>query len=372
MSTKNDDVESVFQNAPAMKAVGMIEKPRISEVSDYLRMLEVPTPRPESGEVAIELRASAMHIDEIYTAQGTALGRFYGPKSVSAINPYILGSSVSGVVVALGEGSDKFSVGDEVLAIPNEQGESASWATYRCVAETMVMPKPDELTHVETAAVTMASCVAWGSIERSRTKPGASCVVVGASGSIGSIVLQLLKSRNCHVTAVCSASSEDSVRVHGADEVIDYTKVQFGEYLGSRGELQDAVFDCVGGRDIEANALVALKRTGVFATVVGPEKYIGERKLSRWEVTKIMAYIGRRMLTSRIAGPRYVFAEKYPRTVIASAMSEVVKHDIRMPIQAVIPFELDAIVGAVNSLTTHRSKGRTVIDFTLPTPNSTG
>ncbi len=361
----------MFQNAQTMMAIGMTEKPQVSVVSNYLKMLEVPTPRPENGEVAIELRASSMHIDEIYAAQGTALGRFYGPKNVSAVNPYILGSSVSGVVVALGEGSDVFSVGDEVLVIPNEKGDLASWATYRCVAETMVMPKPEELTHVETAAVTMASCVAWGSIERSRTKPGARCVVVGASGSIGSMVLQFLKSRSCHVTAVCSASSEESVRVHGADEVIDYTKVQFGEHLRSRGELQDAVFDCVGGRDVEANAFAALKRTGVFATVVGPEKYIGERKLSRWEFTKIMAHIGRRMLVTRFAGPRYVFAEKYPRKVIASAMGEVVNHGIRMPIQAVIPFELDAIVGAVDSLTTHRSKGRTVIDFTLPTPNST-
>lgn len=142
MNAKEDGVESAFQKAPTMKAVGMTEKPQISEVWNYLKMLEVPTPRPENGEVAIELRASSMHIDEIYTAQGTALGRFYGPKNVSAADPYLLGSSVSGVVVALGEGSDKFSVGDEVLVIPNEKGDSESWATYRCVAETMVCRSP--------------------------------------------------------------------------------------------------------------------------------------------------------------------------------------------------------------------------------------
>lgn len=355
-----------YRTASAMRAIGMTEKPAIGAVPEYLKTLLVPTPRPDRREVAIQLHASAMHIDEIYAAQGTALGRFFGPKVVSATSPYILGSSVSGVVVGLGEDVERFHLGDEVMAIPSEKGETGSWATYRCVAESMVMPKPSVFTHVEAAAVTMASCVAFGAIERSKVDPGTRCVVVGASGSIGSMVLQLLKARGCYVTAICSASSERLVRAIGADDVIDYAKYDFGDYLRGRGELQDAVFDCVGGRDVEANGVAALKRRGTFATVVGPRRYIGETKLSRWEVTKIMTHIARRMVTSWFVGPRYVFAASLPRKVIASALSEVVAHDIRMPVHAVIPFEVGAIVAAVELLTTHRSRGRTIIDFSLP------
>ena len=76
-----------------------------------------------------------MHIGEIYMAQGTALGRFYGPKRVSKSEPYILGSTVSGTIVGLGEGVDRFSISDEVIVIPNETGEHGSWATYRCVTQ---------------------------------------------------------------------------------------------------------------------------------------------------------------------------------------------------------------------------------------------
>jgi len=74
-------------------------------------------------------------------------------------------------------------------------------------------------------------------------------------------------------------SSEAHVRSHGADEVVDYTKHEFGSYLRGRGDLQDVVFDCVGGKQIEENAFLALKPSGILETVVGPEQYIGERKL---------------------------------------------------------------------------------------------
>jgi NADPH:quinone reductase-like Zn-dependent oxidoreductase len=360
-----------YETASAMTAIGMTEKPAIGAVPKYLKTLLVPTPRPDRNEVAIQLRASAMHIDEIYAAQGSALGRFFGPKVVSTTSPYILGSSVSGVVVGLGEGVERFHLGDEVIAIPSEKGETGSWATYRCIAESMVMRKPSVLSHVEAAAVTMASCVAFGAIERSNVEPGARCVVVGASGAVGSMMLQFLKARGCYVTAICSASSESLVRALGADDVIDYAKDDFGDLLSERGELQDAVLDCVGGHAVEASGVAALKRRGTLVTVVGPQRYIGETKLSRWEVTKIMAHIARRMVTSKLVGPRYVFSGALPRKVVGAALSEVIEHDIRMPVHAVIPFEVGAIVAAVEALTTHRSRGRTVIDFALPVGGDT-
>lgn len=355
--------ESAYWGANTMSAVGMTAMPEVARVSERLELLDVRTPRPGPGQVAIKLLASSMHIDEIYAAQGTALGRFFGPKNISADNPYILGSSVSGVIVALGEGADKFRVGDEVIVIPNETMEHGSWARYRCVTEKMVMPKPAALTHVQAAAVAMAACVAWGAIALAEVGAGTRCVVVGASGSIGVMLLQLLRLRGARVTAICSAKNESFVREHGADEVIDYTAHEFGDVLRDSGAPQDVVFDCVGGRDIEANAFTALKKTGMFVTVVGPMRYIGERRLSWWEFAKVLAYVGYRMLSTRLRGPRYVFGETRPRAVIETALDSVARHDLRMPLQSVVPFELESIVDAVELLTTHRAKGRIVIDF---------
>ena len=287
--------------------------PEIGKVVDRLKMLDVALPRPGKREVAVKLSASSMHIDEIYAAQGTALGRFYGPKALSESEPYILGSSVSGTIVALGEEVEGFKIGDDVIAIPSEHLETGSWATYRC---------------------------------------------------IGVMVLQYLKSFDCYVTAVCSGANEAFVRELGADEVVDYTKCDFADVAINSGWQYDAAFDCVGGREIEDSAFSSLMKDGVFVTVVGPMRYIGEQRLSWLSFLKVMTYIGWRMVMTRLkGGPRYTFGAKYPRLVIKDAIERLLEHGIRMPVYKTIPLELDAVADAVRLLTTHRAKGRIVIDF---------
>lgn len=365
-SPPGEDLVDTYIRMPQMRAIGITEYPEIGRVADKLKMLNVPTPRPCGSEVCVKLAASAMHIDEIYAAQGTALGRFFGPKKVSEESPFLLGSSVSGTIVALGDDVSGFRIGDEVIAIPAEKGDVASWAEYRCLDQKWIRHKPSELSHVDAAATVMAACVAWGSIGFSDVKSGDHCVVVGASGAIGVMTLQFLKSLGCHVTAVCSGASIAFVKQHGADEIVDYTKDDFGDVAVANGVLYDAVFDCVGGRDVEASAFRCLKKTGVFETVVGPMKYIGEKKLSWPAFLKIMLYIVWRMTITRLnGGPRYTFGEKYPRLVINDALDRVLKYNIRMPVPKIVPFEIEPITQAIRDIQTHRSKGRTVIDFSL-------
>lgn len=364
MNSNTADLAEQFMAADTMDAIGITHYPKIGEVAEALQMLRVATPRPEKDQVAVRMAASSIHIDEIYAAQGTALGRFYGPKNVSSETPFVLGSSVSGTVVAVGSDVTKFKVGDEVIAIPSEHMEAESWAIYHCIGEKWLMPKPEQLSHVEAAAVTMAACVAWGAIKFAKIKPGDHCVVVGASGAIVVLVLQFLKTLECHVTAVCSGASEGFVREYGAEEVVDYTKNEFGVVLAGNGHYCDAVFDCVGGRDIEKNAFKCLKKSGTFETVVGPHRYIGEEKLSWPAFLKIMWHIIWRMGITRLnGGPKYTFGEKYPRLIIDDAMEQLLEYDIRMPVHKTIPFELKAVTEAVRSLVTHREKGRSVIDF---------
>jgi len=347
-----------------MPAIGATEQPEIDKVANCMRMLEVKTPRPEKSEVAVRLVASAMHVDEIYAAQGTALGRFYGPKNVSEQNPVLFGSSVSGVVVAVGTEVADYKVGDEVVAIPSEHMEVASWAKYRCLGAKWVKKKAPQLSHTETAAATMAACVAYGAIGFAQVSPGDKCVVVGASGAIGVMVLQFLKSMGCHVTAVCSGKSEHMVREYGADEVVDYTKSDFGVVANKNGIEYKAVFDCVGGRDIEKSAFMCLTRDGVFETVVGPKQYIGQKKLSWFAFLKVMFHILGRVISTRLLpGPKYSFGERFPRFVIDEAMEKLIQYNIRMPINATVPFEIEAVRDAVIALQTHRSKGRIVIQF---------
>lgn len=82
---------ATFSSNTTMRGIGMTRFPEIGKVAETLEMLVLPVPRPNKGEVVVKIAASAMHIDEIYAAQGTALGRFYGPKNVSVENQRALG-----------------------------------------------------------------------------------------------------------------------------------------------------------------------------------------------------------------------------------------------------------------------------------------
>lgn len=346
----------------------MTHIPKIGSVAKALEMLDLPVPHPAKGEVAVKIAASAMHIDEVYAAQGTALGRFYGPKNISPENPAQIGSWATGKVVALGDGSQGFALGQDVIIIPSEHPQTRAWATYQCFEEKWLLAKPDTLSHVEAPAVTMAACVGWAAIGFSGAKPGDHCVVVGASGAIGLMILRFLKTMGCRVTAVCSGQSADFVRDYGADDVVDYTKENFGDVIVAREGSCNVVFDCVGGRDIEQSAFRCLKKSGVFETVVGPRRYIGEERLSWPTAIGVIGYVVWRMLVTRVnGGPKYTFGEKCPRLVIQEALARVMEFDIRMPTQSVIPFEIEQIRDAVRNLQMHRSKGRTVIDFTMTT-----
>lgn len=76
-----------YQNAMTMNAIAMVRLPEIGKVSDRLCMIEAVVPQPKAKEVAIELKASSMHVDEIYAAQGTGLGRLYGPQYIFVAKP---------------------------------------------------------------------------------------------------------------------------------------------------------------------------------------------------------------------------------------------------------------------------------------------
>ena len=365
MSPSANTVAGEYEDAKTMQAIAMTDFPKIDHVAEQLEMVSVPVPRPAKGEVAIKLAASTMHIDEIYMAQGTALGRFYGPKRVSKSEPYILGSTVSGTIVGLGEGVNRFSIGDEVIVIPNETGEHGSWATYRCVTQKMVMLKPVEMSHNQAAAATMAACVSKGAVDHAGANVSDRCLVVGGSSAIGILGIQYLKALGAHVTAVCSGQNAELVTSKGADAVIDYTKDKFSDLPQIQANPFDIILDCIGGKETEEDAFKVLKKSGRFVTVVGPVQYIGEEKLSWPAVLKVIGYVLWRMLSTKFTGgPRYLFGAQFPRHVIVGALEQFVEHGMSMPTNSIIPFELEAITSSVKLLTTHRAKGRIVIDFT--------
>ncbi len=347
-----------------MKAMGLLQKPKIGNIPSEIQELTVSKPKINSTEILVKIISSTLHVDDIAIAQGTAVGRFLGPKEVSKEKPYIMGTNFSGIIEAIGNQVSQFNIGDEVIGIPNKTGEHGSWATYRSVDQKNVRLKPKALSHQEAVSMIIAGCVAYGMLLFSKVKKGDHCLVLGASGGIGSVITQMLKSKGAIVTGLCSTRNDEKVKANGADYVIDYTKVNFVDKLQFQNKKMALVFDSVGGKELENNSIKVLHRKGKFLTVCGPEKYIGSKKLSWGKVISMFWYILYRSLLSKIIGPAYIFSEKAPSTTIDEMLDFVIKNNIKVPFDRVIPFQIKELKEALKHLAAHKASGRIVIDVT--------
>ena len=176
-------------------------------------MQEVATPEPRQGEVLIRVHASSINAADYRTMK---LG--IGPKSG------IYGADIAGTVVSLGEGVTRLSVGDEV------QGDVATdgfggFAQYAVAPETLLGKKPASVSFETAAATTLAGVTAMQAFRLAGMDVrGKRVLVIGASGGVGTLAVQLAKHYGAEVTGVTSARNLEQTRAIGADYVIDYRK----------------------------------------------------------------------------------------------------------------------------------------------------
>ena len=167
---------------------------------------------------------------------------------------------LAGEVDAVGSAVSEFEVGDRVFGI-----RSGANAEFVCVRESGVLAHmPARLTFEEAAAVCDGACIALSCLRPPDLGPGRSILVYGASGSVGTAVVQLARYFGADVTAVCNTKAVELVRSLGADRVIDYTQEDFAK----NGETYDVVFDAYGKLSFR-RARGSLKPGGTFVATDG-------------------------------------------------------------------------------------------------------
>ncbi|HLT48890.1 MAG TPA: NADP-dependent oxidoreductase [Aequorivita sp.] len=225
---------------------------------EVLRYEDAPVPEVKKGEVLVKVKAIGLNPPDWYLRDGySMLPPEWQPKVPF---PVILGTDISGEIVALGEDVTGFNIGDEVYAMVRfpSYGDSQAYAEYINVAVSELALKPKNIDFIEAAAAPMSLLMAWQFlIERGHNEPnplqpalhepiplaGKKVVVNGAAGGVGHFVVQLAKWKGAHVIAIASEKQESILRELGADEFIDYTKENADEVLSDI----DLVVDCVGG-----------------------------------------------------------------------------------------------------------------------------
>ena len=224
------------------------------------RLEDVPQPVLNDDELLVRVRASSV------TRTDCGLLRawpFFIRVFTGLIRPKrtILGMEFSGEVTAVGAAVTEFAVGDEVFGVKG----AGAHAEFVCVKQSAaVAHKPAGLTFEEAAGVCDGACSALSCLRGEDLGEGRSILVYGASGSIGSAAVQLVKHFGAHVTAVCNTKNVELVRSLGADEVIDYAHEDFTK----NGKTYDVIFDSVGKHSFRLSRR-SLKTHGVFIETDG-------------------------------------------------------------------------------------------------------
>ena len=343
-----------------MKALSISQRPGVGQLAEVIRIEEVDPPRPRGREVLVEVVASCINVDDIHFAQGTMYGGLPISPRPSLSKPVIPGTDVAGIVRAVGEKVTRTKPGDEVFGVHNPMNRHGAWAENCLVREDRLLPKPPHLTFTESAACGLGGLVAVDAVQRSGVKPGQTCVLVGASGGIGSLILQILHHKGVSVVGVCSSRNVGLVESLGAERVIDYTKESFAQVLPKAGVVPDVAIDCVGGKDVEAEAFKVLPKKGIFLTLVGPVRFIGGSRLGPWGISKVFGHITGRMLTGALWGPRYSLAAPGKKTY-PNLKAVLADGGIKPLIDREVPFAEETMREALDYVSSHRAQGKVVI-----------
>ncbi|MHA7834082.1 MAG: NAD(P)-dependent alcohol dehydrogenase [Algiphilus sp.] len=150
-----------------------------------------------------------------------------------------LGHDFVGTVVATGRGVQRFAMGDVVFGMTAKPG---AFAETISIDERMVAHKPEAMDDDSAAALPMVGLTALQALRMAHLRAGMAVLIIGGSGGVGSVAIQIARHQGAHVTAVCSGRNTALVQSLGADRVLDYEQ----EDWRHTDKAFDIVFDTIG------------------------------------------------------------------------------------------------------------------------------
>lgn len=203
---------------------------------------DVPVPRPAAGEVLIAVSACGMNNTDIWVREG-AYGTESDPAAVSSWRrqaptlhfPRIQGADAVGRIVAVGEGVPEGRIGERVMvdfSLYNRaddsladidyigHGRDGGYAEYMTLPAENAHPVSTTLSDIELATFCCAYLTGEHMLDRARVRAGERVLITGASGGVGSGLVQLCRARGAIPYAVVGAGKEQAVKEIGAEAVI--------------------------------------------------------------------------------------------------------------------------------------------------------
>ena len=309
---------------------------------------DVEVPEPGSGQIRVRVRAAGVNRADLYMLAGA-----YSPNTQTS-NIYTAGFELAGEVEAVGEGAGDFAVGDRVMG-----ATLGAFAEFALLDHRHALKVPGSLSFTDAAALPVAlgtehdALVTLGGLT-----PGQSVLIVGATGSIGLLAIQLAKVLGAGLVIATTTSDEkaEALTDAGADLVINTRTQNLAERVGEAtdGTGVDLVLDHVGGQ-LFAELLLGTKVLGTIVNIgrlAGPETTINLDLLSFRRLTV-------RGTTFSVRTPEE--RAEVTAALIPDVLPAVADGRIRPVIDRIVPLK-DA-VSAAERLRANETVGKIVLEL---------
>ena len=298
---------------------------------NQIKVGELDKPESTEGEVLIKVKAAGVNPVDAAVARGML------KDAIPAEFPVIPGWDVAGVIEDRGYSARRFSKGDKVYAYARRPKiKHGTFAEYISIPESYVAKCPDKLSMDEAGGVPLTGLTAYQSIfDAGKLKGGETIMILGASGGVGSIAIQLANWKGATVIGVAGSSNQDYMKDLGADYTIDYSKGDVGEAVDDIApDGIDMIFHCSRG-DSLAQSHNRLKEGGRLISITNSDP-------KRRDDVHF----------------QYVFVE--PNATQLEHLSELADSDaLKVPVSKT--FKLDDAQQALQEIESLHTRGKTVI-----------
>ena len=252
-------------------------------------MIEEECPEPKSGEVRVRVLAAGVSLPDLMMREGIH------PETPRL--PFTPGWDLVGVVDRLGEGVSGVEPGRSVAALPIH----GAYAELVCLPREELVPVPPGLDAAEAVSLVLNYVTAYQMLHRAaRVRAGQHVLIHGASGGVGSALLQLGRLVGLEMYGTCSSRGAPVVSELGGVPV-DYRQLDFvSEIRRLTGEGVDAVFDGIGGSHIWRSRTAL--RPGGTVVAYGLTSSLRSGRLSSGPSGRRQRFRGIRVFALYIAG----------------------------------------------------------------------
>lgn len=282
-----------------MKAV-LVKEPGGTE---QMQLVEVEKPKPNKEEVLVKVKASAVNRADLVKRVGK-----YPNQAKEDIS---LGLEVSGIIEEVGNANSNYKVGDEVCGLMPEGG----YAEYALLREDVIIPKPENLTFNEAAAIPEVFMTAYQTLFWLGKLKKDEHVLIHAGGSgVGTAAIQLAKQAGAKITVTAGSKEKlDFCKTLGADTLINYKEETFSDVIleKTNNEGVDLILDFIGASYWDMN----MKSISVDGRIV-IIGLLGGGRVENFNLNQILAK--RIQITGTLLNPR---SDQYKADLVKDLVS---------------------------------------------------